>query len=68
LKIIHPYEDLNGGAWLRGNLHTHTTRSDGTCSIQKHVGSDFSARIGQVDENSMEIDFPEDRSFVRFEY
>lgn len=32
-----------------------------------NVGSDFSTRIGQVDETCMEIDFPEDRSFVRFE-
>lgn len=28
-KLEHPYHDLTGGQWLRGNLHTHTTRSDG---------------------------------------
>ena len=27
--IEHPYQDLNGGRWLAGNLHTHTTTSDG---------------------------------------
>jgi len=37
LKIIHPYGDLKGGQWLRGNLHTHTTRSDGQCSLQEVV-------------------------------
>jgi len=29
MKIVHPYEKLDGGEWLRGNLHTHTTNSDG---------------------------------------
>ena len=29
MKLIHPYTDLTGGAWLRGNLHAHSTRSDG---------------------------------------
>ena len=27
--LEHPYHDLIGGRWLTGNLHTHTTRSDG---------------------------------------
>jgi hypothetical protein len=27
--IEHPYADLSGGRWLVGNLHAHTTRSDG---------------------------------------
>lgn len=27
--LVHPYDDLSGGEWLRGNLHTHTNRSDG---------------------------------------
>ena len=27
--LDHPYTNLSGGQWLRGNLHTHTTRSDG---------------------------------------
>jgi len=29
MKIEHPYRNLRGGQWLRGNLHAHTTRSDG---------------------------------------
>ena len=27
--IEHPYQNLRGGRWLVGNLHTHTTASDG---------------------------------------
>ncbi|MYA23219.1 MAG: PHP domain-containing protein, partial [Gemmatimonadetes bacterium] len=27
--IEHPYQNLRGGRWLIGNLHTHTTTSDG---------------------------------------
>jgi hypothetical protein len=34
MKLSHPYENLTGGIWLRGNLHTHTTQSDGTCDPQ----------------------------------
>ena len=41
--LIHPYEDLAGGEWLRGNLHTHTTRSDGSESPQAVV-SDYARR------------------------
>lgn len=37
MEIIHSYGDLKGGRWLRGNLHTHTTRSDGQCSLQEVV-------------------------------
>ncbi|MCE9591396.1 MAG: CehA/McbA family metallohydrolase [Planctomycetes bacterium] len=29
IRIEHPYHDLAGGRWLRGNLHAHTLRSDG---------------------------------------
>jgi hypothetical protein len=40
--IEHPYKTLTGGAWLRGNLHAHTTRSDGVLSpqavIDKYAG------------------------------
>ena len=32
--IDHPYQNLSGGQWLRGNLHAHTTRSDGSRSPQ----------------------------------
>lgn len=35
MSIIHPYNNLNGGEWLRGNLHTHTTKSDGVFSPQQ---------------------------------
>jgi hypothetical protein len=34
LIIEHPYRALRGGHWLRGNLHTHTTRSDGSDAPQ----------------------------------
>ena len=36
--LTHPYENLSGGEWLRGNLHTHTTRSDGTHEPQNVLG------------------------------
>ena len=35
--LDHPYRDLTGGQWLRGNLHTHTTNSDGQYSPQEIV-------------------------------
>ena len=28
-SLDHPYAGLANGRWLRGNLHAHTTRSDG---------------------------------------
>ncbi|MGE5610522.1 MAG: PHP domain-containing protein [Bacillota bacterium] len=37
MRIEHPYENLSGGHWLRGNLHTHTTRSDGTRDLQATI-------------------------------
>jgi hypothetical protein len=44
MRIIdHPYTELAGGQWLRGNLHTHTDRSDGERSIQEAI-DDHSAR------------------------
>lgn len=33
--IVHPY--LNRGRWLRGNLHAHTTNSDGKFSLSELV-------------------------------
>jgi len=42
-KIEHPYRGLTGGSWLRGNLHTHTTRSDGTRKPQRVI-NDYAAR------------------------
>lgn len=37
LTIDHPYRAMSGGSWLRGNLHTHTTRSDGTSQPQEVI-------------------------------
>ena len=28
-ELVSPYLDSGDAVWLRGNLHTHTTRSDG---------------------------------------
>ncbi|MCX5658682.1 MAG: CehA/McbA family metallohydrolase [Planctomycetota bacterium] len=44
MRLDHPYENLAGGQWLRGNLHTHTTRSDGRADPQ--VVIDHYARLG----------------------
>lgn len=44
MRIEHPYENLTGGVWLRGNLHTHTTRSDGRADPQAVI--DHYARRG----------------------
>ncbi len=30
MKIFNPYEGLSKGQWMRGNLHCHSTRSDGS--------------------------------------
>ena len=43
VAIEHPYAKLNGGRWLMGNLHTHTTRSDGQREPQAVV-DDYAAR------------------------
>lgn len=42
-QLDHPYNNLTGGHWLRGNLHTHTTRSDGLCDPQTVI-DDYAAR------------------------
>jgi hypothetical protein len=42
--LIHPYHDLTGGEWLRGNLHAHTTQSDGARAPQAVI--DAYARRG----------------------
>ncbi|HEY3329448.1 MAG TPA: CehA/McbA family metallohydrolase [Capsulimonadaceae bacterium] len=39
VHIHNPYGDLSGGAWLRGNLHAHTNRTDGTLCIQTVIDS-----------------------------
>ena len=36
-RIDHPYRGLTGGRWLRGNLHSHTTRSDGQSTPQQLI-------------------------------
>lgn len=41
--LTHPYGDLTGGQWLRGNLHTHTTKSDGRRPPQE-VLDDYAQR------------------------
>jgi len=43
LKIENPYEDLTGGQWLKGNLHTHTTASDGERPHQSVI-DDYAGR------------------------
>jgi len=44
IQIDHPYQNLNsGGKWLRGNLHAHTTRSDGKRETQD-VLDDYASR------------------------
>ncbi len=42
-SLDHPYENLTGGQWLRGNLHAHTTRSDGARDVQEVI-DDYAAR------------------------
>ena len=42
--LDHPYGDLIGGRWLRGNLHTHTTASDGELPMQEVI--DAYAELG----------------------
>lgn len=41
--LSHPYRDLTGGRWLRGNLHTHTHRSDGQRPPQEVI-DDYAKR------------------------
>ena len=42
-SLDHPYLNLTGGQWLRGNLHTHTTASDGE-RIMSEVIDDYAGR------------------------
>jgi len=42
-QLVHPYTPLAGARWLRGNLHTHTNRSDGLCTPQQVI-DDYAAR------------------------
>jgi hypothetical protein len=43
MKIEHPYADLTGGRWLRGNLHAHTDHSDGARPRQAVI-DDYASR------------------------
>jgi hypothetical protein len=42
--IDHPYRNLANGQWLRGNLHTHTTNTDGQNKPQTVINK--YARLG----------------------
>ena len=42
-RIENPYGELTDGEWLKGNLHTHTTRSDGTRPHQAVI-DDYAGR------------------------
>lgn len=39
MKLTHPYGSLTGGAWLKGNLHAHSTQSDGSADPQTVIGN-----------------------------
>jgi hypothetical protein len=39
MSIVSPYVEVPGGVWLRGNLHTHTSRSDGHAGPQETVAA-----------------------------
>lgn len=41
--LEHPYTDLSGGQWLRGNLHIHSANSDGSRPRQEVI-DDYAAR------------------------
>ncbi len=43
IQLHNPYESLTGGRWMRGNLHTHTTASDGRRPHQEVI-DDYAAR------------------------
>lgn len=43
MHIEHPYRDLTGGHWVRGNLHAHTTFSDGRRGRQEVI-DDYAGR------------------------
>jgi hypothetical protein len=43
MTLDHPYTDLAGRTWLRGNLHAHTTASDGRRPAQAVI-NDYAKR------------------------
>lgn len=44
MKIEHPYQNLAGGEWLKGNLHAHSKQSDGAHQPQQVI--DYYAEAG----------------------
>ena len=45
-ELEHPYTQLQGGQWLKGNLHTHTTNSDGQRPHQEVIDDYARRRYG----------------------
>jgi hypothetical protein len=37
ITFNHPYHKLNGGKWVKGNLHAHTAKSDGILDPQELI-------------------------------
>ena len=60
MQITHPYENLNDGSWLRGNLHTHTTNSDGRCDMQEVINtySDHGYQFLSITDHDIFTDYP----------
>jgi len=58
--ILSPYLAAPGAVWLRGNLHTHTTRSDGRGSPQETI--EAYARLGYDFLALSDHDLPADYS------
>ena len=58
--ILSPYLAAPGAVWLRGNLHTHTTRSDGRGAPQETI--DTYARLGYDFLALSDHDLPADYS------
>ena len=60
MQITHPYENLNDGSWLRGNLHTHTTNSDGRCDMQEVINtySDHGYQFLSISDHDIFTDYP----------
>ena len=44
MKVLeHPYNELDGGQWLKGNLHAHSNHSDGARTHQQVI-DDYAGR------------------------
>ncbi len=65
MTIEHPYGNMTGGEWLRGNLHAHSTNSDGVLPRQKVIalyaakGHDY-LMISDHDVYTSEADYAAD--------